>query len=319
MSGQEFDLIDRYFSDINRSDESVVCGVGDDAAVLNLADDQALLVSVDTLVKDVHFSSNDAASDVAFKALAVNASDMAAMGGSPRWATLALTLPELEHEWLKDFAVGFREAAEQFRISLVGGDTTRGPLTISVQIMGTVTRGQSIRRSRAKAGDLIYVSGELGAAGLAYRADADSSLAKLVSENCLQRLRRPMPRVELGRQLQHFAHAAIDISDGLVTDLGHVLRASEVGAEIELEKIPFCRELDSLDEARRLEIALASGDDYELCFTLNRASEDEMNRRLEDVDCPVTCIGRITDSTGIKWVDESGEEVKLELEGYQHF
>jgi thiamine-monophosphate kinase len=319
MSFREFDLIDRYFSSLNSSDKTVICGIGDDAAVLDISPEHFLLVSVDTLVKDVHFSADTDAADIAYKSLAVNISDIAAMGGTARWATLALTMPELDHDWLQAFANGFSEIAERYHISLVGGDTTQGPLAITIQIMGSVTRGQSIRRNKAQVGDLVYVSGALGSAGLAYQASVDEKLGQYVSDSCTQRLHRPEPRVELGKELYHFAHAAIDVSDGLVSDLGHLLKASEVGAEIDLHKIPVCPELAAVNEEQRWSIALAAGDDYELCFTITQASEAEMQRRLEELDYPVTCIGRITEGAGIAWLDENGEKVELNLEGYQHF
>ena len=319
MSSSEFDLIDRYFSSLNSSDKTVICGIGDDAAVLDISAEHFLLTSVDTLISDVHFTADTDPADIAYKSLAVNISDIAAMGGTARWATLALTMPEADHDWLQAFAKGFSEIAERYKVSLVGGDTTQGPLAITIQIMGTVSRGQSIRRSKAQPGDLIYVSGALGSAGLAYQATIDKSLRQYVSESCRQRLHRPEPRVELGKQLNHFAHAAIDISDGLVSDLGHLLKASELGAEVELDKIPVCPELKELDTQQRWSIALAAGDDYELCFTLTQASEAEMQRQLEELDYPVTCIGKITDASGIVWLDEKGEKVDLQLEGYQHF
>lgn len=319
MPFREFDLIERYFSSLNSTDKTVICGIGDDAAVLDLSPDHFLLVSTDTLVSDVHFSAQTNPADIAYKSLAVNISDIAAMGGTARWATLALTLPDLDHDWLQAFSKGFAEIAERYHISLVGGDTTQGPLAITIQIMGSVTRGQSIRRNKAQAGDLVYVSGVLGSAGLAYRAGLDENLRQYVTDACTQRLHRPEPRVELGKQLYHFARAAIDISDGLVSDLEHLTTASKLGAEIDLSKIPVGPELLEVDEEQRWALALAAGDDYELCFTLTQASEAEMQRRLQELDCPVTCIGRITESAGITWLDEKGEKVELQLEGYQHF
>ena len=320
MSIREFDLIDRYFSGISPDDDTVSCGIGDDTAIINIPDGQEMLVAVDTLVSDVHFLATADAHDIGYKSLAVNISDIAAMGGRPRWATLALTLPGIDPDWLQTFATGFAEIASKYSVTLVGGDTTQGPLSITVQIMGTVIRGQSIRRNGAKPGDLIFVSGYLGAAGFAYRTLNENTASQDISPYCLQRLHRPEPRVELGRQLCKLASASIDVSDGLAADLNHILKSSGVAAEVQLAGLPLCDQLEDFDDKILLwQIALASGDDYELCFTISADKKEELEKRTRDLGYPVTYIGNITTGEGINWLEENGEEVILDLEGYQHF
>ncbi|MFT5132150.1 MAG: thiamine-monophosphate kinase [Gammaproteobacteria bacterium] len=320
MPIREFDLIDRYFSELTPVNTNVACGIGDDAAVLDVPDHQDLLVSVDTLVNGVHFFSNTTSYDVGYKSLAVNISDIAAMGGLPRWATLALTLPEIEEDWLAGFANGFADIALKYGISLIGGDTTRGPLSITVQIMGTVDTGQGLLRSGAKPGDLIYVSGYLGTAGLAYKALAKNPVDDSIPAHCLERLHRPEPRVDLGQHLRNLATALIDVSDGLAADLNHLLSSSGVAAEVQLEKLPVCKELESLADVNTIwQIALAAGDDYELCFTIAADQKMELEKRTKNLSYPVTCIGEITSGEGISWIEENGQALTLKLDAYEHF
>jgi thiamine-monophosphate kinase len=317
---REFDLIDRYFSGLTNTDTSVNCGIGDDAAVIDIPPDQELLVSVDTLVSGIHFSPTSTAYDIGYKSLAVNISDIAAMGGVPRWATLALTLPKVEPEWLQAFANGFADIANKYAVSLIGGDTTQGPLSITIQIMGTAEKGKSVLRSGAKPGDLIYVSGCLGAAGLACKTLKAYPDDQTIPSHCLERLHRPVPRVELGQHLGGLATAAIDISDGLAADLGHILKSSAVAAQVQLAAVPVCEELLKLEDRELAwQIALAAGDDYELCFTIAAERQAELEQSLKQLNYPVACIGKITAGEGISWLQESGTEVKLQLDGYQHF
>jgi thiamine-monophosphate kinase len=317
---REFDLIDRYFSGLTPTKASVKCGIGDDAAVLDISPDLELLVSVDTLVENVHFFPSTTAFDIAYKSLAVNISDIAAMGGEPRWATLALTLPNIDPDWLQGFADGFVELANKYNVCLIGGDTSQGTLSVTVQIMGTVKKGKSILRSGALAGDLIYVSGSLGAAGLAYNNLKKNINEQSISPECYERLHRPAPRVELGKQLSGLASAAIDISDGLSSDLNHVLKSSGVAAEIELDKLPVCKDVAKLEDKELLwQLTLATGDDYELCFTLPIDKQTELEKRAKNISYPITCIGKIVSGEGIRWMQEDGSDANLDLKGYQHF
>ncbi len=320
MPVREFDLIDRYFSRLSPADTNVSCGIGDDAAVIEIPHDQELLVSTDSLVEHVHFFSSSTAYDIGCKSLAVNISDIAAMGGVPRWAMLALTLPQVEADWLQAFADGFAEVASKYGVVLVGGDTTQGPLSITVQIMGTVERGKGILRSGARPGDQIYISGALGAAGFACKALKDNQDIHTIPSYCLARLHRPEPRVELGVCLRDLASAAIDISDGLAADLDHILKSSAVAARVQLESLPVCEVLENhADKALVWQTALAAGDDYELCFTIPAGRQAELEQKITQLNHPVVHIGEITAGEGIHWLQASGAEVKLRLHGYQHF
>ncbi len=320
MSVREFDLIDRYFSGLTKTEKSVICGIGDDAAVMNISSDQELLVSVDTLVSDIHFLSSTEAYDIGYKSLAVSLSDIAAMGGVPRWATLALTLPKIDADWIQTFAEGFAQIANEHSVTLVGGDTTKGPLSITVQIMGTVARGSSIKRSGARVDDLIYVSGCLGAAALANENLLAKKVDKSVPKYCIDRLHRPMPRVDLGQILNGLASAAIDISDGFAADLNHILVASGVAARVDLNSLPVCEDVAVLkDEDQKWQLALAGGDDYELCFTLPAQHKPVLEKRLEKINYPISCVGTIAAGDKLHWMQKGGAEVNLDLTGFQHF
>jgi thiamine-monophosphate kinase len=320
MSAREFDLIDRFFSDLTINPASVKCGIGDDAAVIDIPSDKELLVSVDTLIEGSHFLPSTKAFDIGYKSLAVNISDIAAMGGEAQWATLALTLPDINDNWLRGFADGFVEVANEFNVSLIGGDTTAGPLSITVQIMGIVAKGKSVRRSTAKSGDLIYVSGSLGAAGLACKNLIDESRQFSVSPDCYDRLQRPRPRAELGPYLCEWASSAIDISDGFAADMGHVLKASNVSAAIRLDEIPICEDVKKLGDTDLIwQLALAAGDDYEICFTLPAEDRLAFEQATADINYPLTCIGKIEKGEGIKYLQKNGQELAIRLEGFEHF
>lgn len=319
MPTGEFDLIDRYFSKLSYPDNSLVLGIGDDAGIIQPPAGDDLLVAVDTLVAGVHFFPKADPADIGYKSLAVNVSDIAAMGGTARWATLALTLPEVEEDWLEAFSSGFTRAAREFAVQLIGGDTTRGPLTVSVQLMGFIERGKNLRRSGAKVGDQVYVSGFPGLAGFALKCLREEiDIAE--DSNAMQRLKRPLPRTELGRQLIDIASAAIDVSDGLAADLAHVLKASGVAADIALEKLPVSTELQALQDNLELyNLILAAGDDYELCFTISPEKETLLGEIMAGLDYPLSCIGEIVEGEGIRYFGEDGKEIDLGMEGWQHF
>jgi thiamine-monophosphate kinase len=253
------------------------------------------------------------------KSLAVGLSDLAAMGAKPAWFTLALSLPEVNTEWLKSFSQGLAELANQHQIQLVGGDTTRGPLTISIQVHGIVEPDKALKRSAAKQGNLIYVTGTLGDAGLALQAKLDparyTELSKTDLEYVISRLEQPTPRVELGQKLLGLATAAIDISDGLVSDLGHILERSGVGATIDLDKLPLSEVLKTMSSHDAHQFALSAGDDYELCFIVPKQHQLELENRL-GADC--TLIGVIENQTGLRLMN-NGESLSLEEGGYDHF
>ena len=319
MALSEFSIIAQYF---NRSDQrnDVLLGVGDDAALLEVPPGMHLAVSVDTMVSGRHFPVETSPEAIGHKALAVNLSDMAAMGAEPAWATLALTLPQPDTDFLTGFTAGFYRLAERWGVALVGGDTVRGPLQIVVQIQGLVPRGKALRRSGAHIGDHLFVTGTLGDAGAGLRhvqgqlCGEDTQIAEL-----RRRLDYPTPRVQAGLALRDVASAAIDISDGLLADLGHILTASSVGAEVELEAIPVSTALGGcvVDPSDRLRLALTAGDDYELCFTVPEENLADLHRVAAEWDCGITRIGRIVEGKGIAF--SRGELPGDLVAGFDHF
>jgi thiamine-monophosphate kinase len=315
----EFELIDRYFARLGAERADVVLGVGDDAALLRVPPGHELVAAVDTLVAGRHFLPDARADDVGWRALAVNLSDLAAMGATPAWATLALTLPELDEDWLEGFASGFGALATAHGVALVGGDTTRGPLTISVQLMGCVPEGRALRRSGARPGDLVYVTGWPGdaAAGLALLqgrlGGGGANRATLV-----QRFNRPEPRVAFGPRLAGIASACIDVSDGLAQDLGRIASASGVGAVIRATELPLSRSLYALaGEERAREFALAGGDDYELLFTVPPAARAALAVQLGNGAPACHCIGEIVAGRGVRVLGPRGEQPAPP--GFDHF
>lgn len=330
MSLSEFELIKHYFDDAKPTQSGglrVSLGIGDDCALIKEQSGEELAISMDTSVADVHFFSDMNPADIAFRSLAVNVSDLAAMGARPDWFTLALTLPEAKDDWLTGFSKGLFEATQQFGIQLVGGDTTRGPLSITIQVAGYVSEGKALKRSGAQVGDWVFVSGTLGDAGLAIQSWRDDRLSHF-KEVCQDRYCRPIPRVKLGQQLCGIASSCIDISDGLLADLGHICERSGVGAEIELNKIPLSPALSEyqkiceMDHSRNENflsvgtLALSSGDDYELCFTVP-------NKKLSlfkglSTDVPLSCVGQITDGDQVN-CHRDGHVLTLKNKGFKHF
>lgn len=314
----EFELIRRYFT---QPTPSAVLGVGDDAALIKVSDGMELAVSADMLVAGTHFFTNTDAYLIGWKSLAVNVSDMAAMGAMPKWATLAIALPDADEAWIARFAEGFFACARRYHVELVGGDTTRGPLSISVQIMGEVPAGKALRRTGAQVGDEIWVSGTLGSAALALAAlQGRYALSEAEQDACLPALHHPQPRVELGLLLAMTAHSAIDLSDGLLADLGHILHASHVGAEIRLGDLPLAPVVRAhFAENTIQQMVLAGGDDYELCFTAPARRHGEIAKLTSLLAIPLTCIGSITESPGLVVRGLDGTPVKIGAHGYDHF
>jgi thiamine-monophosphate kinase len=317
----EFEVIERFF---RRPSGSATLGIGDDAALVALSPGCELAVSVDMLVSGRHFFANDDPESIGHKTLAVNLSDMAAIGATPRWALLAGALPEVDTVWLAAFARGLFALADAHHVELIGGDTTRGPLTLSVTILGEVPTGQALLRSGAKPGDSIWVSGRLGDAALAL-AHAQRQLALHIEElaACARALSMPIPRVALGERLRGIATAAIDISDGLTGDLGHVLHASGVGATIDLAAIPrgaaMKRLLSGAERELALRCLLAGGDDYELCFTVPRGRDSSLGDLARELGLALARIGTIDDRAGIVVRDESGRDLADLPRGFDHF
>ncbi len=324
----EFDLIELIRTRCAIARDDVRLGIGDDAALLALPAGQVLAVTTDTLVAGVHFPQSAKGYDIGWKALAVNLSDLAAMGATPAWATLALTLPQADAVWVADFADGFAALAREFKLALVGGDTTQGPLSVTLTLHGLVPEKAALRRDAAQIGDAVFVTGTLGdaAAGLAcldkHGAAAQRTLATAsnMRESLMARLQRPTPRIAQGIALRGRARACIDVSDGLVADLGHICAASGVGAEIDVDLLPASPALFSLFDAQaRAGFQLAGGDDYELCFTAPKAKAAYWLNDLANSGCAATRIGRIVAEPGVRVHDAAGKAVAITRTGWQHF
>ena len=318
----EFSLIEKYFTHRTRH---TLLGVGDDAALVRLRRGQVLAISADMLVEGRHFFKGADPEALGHKTLAVNLSDLAAMGATPRWATLALALPRADERWLAAVARGFMRLARAHGVDLIGGDTTRGPLNLCVQIMGEVPAGQALRRDGARAGDDIWVSGTLGDAALAVAARHRKITIKkqpLIAASL--RLDKPTPRVALGTALRGIARSAIDISDGLLGDLGHICERSKVAAVIELDALPRSALMRAMaGQALAQEALLAGGDDYELCFTAAAAKRAAVTRAGVRTRTPVTRIGRIVrapaGATGVAVIDGDGMPLSIAQRGFDHF
>ena len=318
MPVSEFSLIEKYFNRPKNSisESSVILGIGDDAAILKVPDKHQLVVTIDTLIAGRHFPESTPARDIAYKALAVNVSDLAAMAATPAYFVLSLTLPESDETFLKQFSDGLFEAAEEFNILLVGGDTCRGPLSITIQASGYVPDDGYITRSGAQPGDHIMVSGELGAAavGLACltgETELDPALKLLVLES----LNRPIPRIDLIPVLREYATSAIDLSDGLVGDLAHILEKSQVGASLKQDSIPV---FESIKHNDSYNYALTGGDDYELLFTVSENKVAALMQSANNLSLDITDIGVITEQG--YWMHHQGNKIDLSSkQGFDHF
>ena len=315
----EFDFIRTYLASAER-DRSVLLGIGDDAAIVRPDTDRDLCISSDMLLAERHFFANDAPQDVAHKILAVNLSDMAAMGAVPRWVLLSAALPELDGKWLDAFCRRFFAVCREYGVSLIGGDTTKGGLAFNVTIIGDVPKGKGLRRSGARAGDDIWLSGRVGsaAAGLQHIL-GNATLPSALADDCRQALLRPIPRVRLGQALLDTAHAAQDVSDGLAQDLEHILQASSLAAEIRLERLPVLPGLaEHLTRQMWRQCVLAGGDDYELLFTAAPEQRGAVERAAADTDTPVSRIGKTSEGRGLTILDDE-HPVPLVVSGFDHF
>jgi len=320
MMLSEFDLIARYFHRPLRRDSRAVLGVGDDCALLAPSSGMQLAISTDMLVEGRHFFVDADPFYLGHKSLAVNLSDLAAMGAKPLAFTLALALPEARAEWLSSFSTGLLRLADEHKCELVGGDTTRGPLNICITVFGELPVGQALRRDAAHAGDDIWVSGTLGDARLAlagYRHEIALDAATL--ESAATRMHCPVPRVALGSALRGIARAAIDISDGLAGDLGHILKLSGAGATLHVDALPAGPMIERLAVDVRRRFTLAGGDDYELCFTAPSSQRDAVLVAARACATPVTRIGSIDAAPGLRLVDADGAPFDLQVTSFDHF
>jgi thiamine-monophosphate kinase len=316
----EFDLIGRLQQLICLPDAESVpgCGVGigDDAAILDIPPGHELVVCTDTLVEGIHFPRDTQPEAIGHKALAVNLSDLAAMGAQPTFFFMALTLPAEDSAWLDAFARGMARLASRFRVQLAGGDTTRGPLSITITALGVVEKGQALLRSGAQPGDLVVVSGAPGAAARALSAMQEGREPEPSGRMALE---FPQPRINVGSALVKRATSCIDLSDGLAADLGHVLEQSGVGAELELDRLPVPPGLENLAEEQRWRLQLAGGDDYELCFTIPPDRAVELDQLSDSCGVALTSVGTIVTRTGLELITKDGGRFELASAGFRHF
>jgi thiamine-monophosphate kinase len=305
----EFSLIDRFFKR-QTVNKAVTQGIGDDCALLKIPQGSELAITTDTMVENVHFFVGSDPYQLGYKLLAVNLSDLASMGAKPLAVTLALTLPKGDENWLQAFAEGFFALADRYSVDLIGGDTTSGSLTLTVTALGLVPTRQALKRSTAKFGDIVCVTGHLGDAGLGLKINQGYDCKQ--PDAALKRFNQPDPQVETGQALIGIANACIDISDGLVGDLGHILQQSHVGACIEWEALPLSTEvLTYIEETGDWAMPLTAGDDYELCFTV---SPD----KVQSLTIPHTKIGVIESELGLR-LNKSGIIQPLEVKSFEHF
>jgi len=303
-------LIQKYFSNIGSAflaEHNVEVSIGDDASVISTNNNTQQINSLDTSIEGVHFLGSLPPEDIAYRSCVVALSDLAACGARPKWYSIALSLPKAEEVFLQDFAKGLEAFSEEYKIPLIGGDTTKGSLSITVQVMGEVDHGKAILRSNAKEGQLIFVSGIIGNAYLGLQELKDASNSTQFIKSYLS----PRARIELGQELVDIATAAIDISDGLIQDMSLICTQSNVGAEIYLEKIPTSMSHNSID-------VINSGDDYELCFVADENKLDQLLEISQRLNTPITAIGKITSRKELVLYDVGGEEVELNS-GFKHF
>jgi thiamine-monophosphate kinase len=314
----EFDVIKTYFEGLGFEDAlDLSVGIGDDCAVLDVPEGQSLCFSMDTMVEGVHFPKGAPADKLANRVLAAATSDLAAMGAQPSHFSMSLTLPAINTSWLSDFSRGLKAFIERFRMPLLGGDTTRGPLAITVQVHGYLPKGSQLTRAHAQVGDVLAVSGSLGDAGAALELLEAGGAFRECELFLLDRYYYPSPRIDQGIELRRLASACIDISDGLLADARHIAQKSGVCVEIDLESLPISAALNSYAGARSEQFAVSSGDDYELLFTISEENWSKL--KLRDSIGMFTLIGRVTNGRGQLGLTRDGESVVMKSEGFKHF
>jgi thiamine-monophosphate kinase len=317
---KEFELIKHFFTKQAVKRKDVVLGIGDDCAVLSPIENQNIVVTTDTLVAGVHFPFDTSPRAIGHKAVAVNLSDIAAMGAKPSWLSLAITLPDIDEAWITEFCEGVFELCEFYNVELIGGDTTQGPLSITITAQGLTPEGSYLSRSGAKSGDWLYVTGELGDAALALqqitgKVDIEEQFIDIIKN----KLDYPKPRVLAGQTLREYASSAIDLSDGLIADLGHICQASNVGANIVLDALPLSTIMrDSLLTDDAITLALSGGDDYELLFTVNEDNKVGMETAMSHAGTKVTCIGQLNASQTIS-TTLNNKPIPINTVGFEHF
>jgi len=315
----EFELIRRFFSKDN-NDASVLIGVGDDGAIISPSPGHDLVMSADTLIENVHFPNCLPAEDIGYRCVAVNVSDIAAMGARARWMTLALTLPDVDEKWLQQFSDGLYHAAQKYDVSLIGGDTTSAQqISLTISITGEVLPDQAITRSQARRDDLIFVTGNLGDAAAGLDLLVNSAASSKTEEFLIQRFSRPSARSEIGQALCGIATAAIDISDGLYADTKKLLMASELGGHLYIDRLPISMELKKIfNQEQRLKFALSGGDDYELLFTAPAMKLNEIGKIAHIYNIPITEIGEVRNQSELN-CSLNDKLINYDDSGYLHF
>ena len=319
---KEFNVIEDFFKAKSIQRKDVMIGIGDDGAVTHIPQGQALVTTTDTLLSGVHFLAETPAHAIAQKAIAVNLSDLAAMGAEPAWISLSLSLPTIDADWLEEFSNGLQEYAVYYSVQLIGGDTVQGPLAITITAQGFVPFDQALTRSKAKPGDSVYVTGTLGDAGLGlHLAQKKCALDDLEHQNyLLNRLNYPTPRLSVGTSLRRIASSCIDISDGLVSDIKHVLKASQCGATIHVDKLPISQALkESVSCSQAIDYALSAGDDYELLFTVSEEQKGSLETTLASANVNATYIGQLNGCAGKLELRHADKPYDYSAKGYEHF
>ncbi|MFC4654637.1 MULTISPECIES: thiamine-phosphate kinase [Rheinheimera] len=317
----EFELIQRCFAQAGRQRPDVTVGIGDDGAVLQVREGCDLVVTTDSMIEGTHFFPDVDPRALGHKLVAVNVSDLAAMGAEPCWLSLGLTLPHVDETWLTAFAEGLSETADYYNCQLIGGDTTKGPLSLTMIAKGQVPKGKALTRAGAKVGDYLYVTGTLGDAALGLKLVQNQvEVSKKHRAHLLQRFHYPTARVALGQALRTIASSAMDVSDGLAGDIHHILRRSGVGASIDVSRIPMSQALkDSCSPEQALQLALSGGEDYELLFTVPEIRRSSLDVLLSPYGVPVTCIGRITGVAGKLELKQGESLLQYQHKGFEHF
>jgi thiamine-monophosphate kinase len=317
----EFELIQRCFAEAGRKRPDVAIGIGDDGAVVQVREGCDLVITTDSMVEGIHFFPDVDPRSLGHKLVAVNVSDLAAMGAEPCWLSLALTLPTVDMDWLTAFAEGLSETADYYNCQLIGGDTTRGPLSLTMIAKGLVPKGKAITRAGAQNGDYLYVTGTVGDAALGLKLVQNQiEVSKKHRAHILQRFHYPTARVALGQALRNIASSAMDVSDGLAGDLQHILRRSKVGAVVDVSKLPMSQALkDSCSAEQALQFALSGGEDYELLFTVPESRRGSLEVLLSPYGVPVTCIGRITGAVGKLEFKQGDAPFVYQHQGFEHF
>lgn len=323
MAKNEFDIINYYFAQQQLQRDDVVLAIGDDCALVDVPVNYHVAVSTDSLVAGTHFLEDADPAWVAYKALTSNLSDLAAMGATPAWVSLALTLPTIDEAWLASFCHSFFELANRYNIQLIGGDTTKGPLSITLTVQGLVPRGQALTRSGAQVGDDVYVTGNLGdsAAGLALILKHSQHCDKSLAATLIERHFKAQPRVNVGEALRGLASAALDISDGVIADVQHIIDRSKIAIEIDVDQLPLSSELLEFchqDREHAQQLALTSGEEYELCFTASKANRDALEVALAHTNVKYTCIGEVKAGNSLSLL-QLGKPLTWQLSGWDHF